>query len=823
MLPFSRPEFFAVFARYNESIWPAQLCLYALAIVAVWLAARRSVPASRAVFALLSVFWLWMGVVYHAGFFAAINPAAIAFSLFFGGQAVLFATQAVRRRPSVFSLTSDLRGLAGAGLIVLSLAGYPVLNAIAGHHYPMMPTFGLPCPTTIFTLGLLLLARSAPAYLYVVPIAWSLVGLSAAYVLGVPEDFTLGLALGVAAFVKLADSVGKSGMRYRTPAAALAFILAGMLVGIAASTWWRGTVWMAGLAITSAPILWNTARGITRGRFAADLVAALAIITSLILNQPLVGLVIVLMQSGGEALERFAEGRATDALRSLQEGAPSIVHRMHDGVVTDVAIDLVSRGDTILVRPGEMVPCDGDVMSGTSHLDSSTLTGEPLPRRITSGSPVMSGSINQEGPLVIRVKAMAQESQYARIVALVREAQASKAPLQRIADRYAVFFTPVTLVVCAAAYVASGDWDRVLAVLAIATPCPLILATPVAILGGMNRAARRNILLRNGGALERLGTATAVVFDKTGTITIGRPQVVRVAPTDSVGEGELLRLASSVEQGSSHLLARTLVAEAERRGQLGQAATSVIEAAGRGVEGRVMGRDVTVGARSFVAERHPGARESLERAENGEAVSLRAYVAVDGSLAGFIEYADAVRPGMVDLVTRLESAGIRHVMLISGDSPVNARAVAQQVGIGEWKGDMLPEHKVEVVKRLLDDGESVVMLGDGTNDAPALSTATVGIALASHGRGIATEAADVILLADDPARLIDGIEISRRTMRIARQSIWAGLGLSVVGMMFAATGHIPPIAGAAIQEVVDLGVILNALRASAAPSRHGLW
>ena len=607
----------------------------------------------------------------------------------------------------------------------------------------------------------------------------------------------------------------------RIPVFVLVFLAAGGAATLLPQgATWRHRVWMAGLVVTSIPILWSTVRGMFRGRFAADLVASLAVIASALLGQPVIGLVIVLMQSGGEALERFAEGRASDALRALEDAAPTILHRLTGDIIEDVDVNAVRKGDMILVRPGEMIPCDGEVTVGTSHLDTSSLTGEPLPERVSAGSQVMSGSVNRESPLVIRVLAVARESQYARIVALVRQAQASKAPLQRIADRYAVWFTPLTIVLCAVSFAVSRDWDRVLAVLAIATPCPLILATPVAILGGMNRSARRQILIRNGGALEALGTTTAVVFDKTGTITIGRPHVARVVAVNSVGESDVLRLASAVEQGSGHLLARTLVEEAEAKGQLSIPANDIVEAPGRGVQGKAEGRSISVGARSFIAEHHPAARAEIEKSEmntDGQA-TLRAYVAIDGRLAGFIEYADSIRPGMPELIKRLRDANVRHVMLLSGDRSENARAIADQVGIDEARGDMLPEDKVQVVKRLLHDGERVVMMGDGTNDAPALSTATIGVALASHGRGIATEAADVIFLADDPSRLMDAIEISRRTMRIARQSIWAGLGISAAGMVLATLGYIPPIAGAATQELVDLAVILNALRASRAPA-----
>jgi heavy metal translocating P-type ATPase len=524
------------------------------------------------------------------------------------------------------------------------------------------------------------------------------------------------------------------------------------------------------------------------------------------------------MQTGGEALERYAEGRASDALRALQDITPRRARRVAaDGTVEEIDVDAVNVGDSILVRPGEMIPCDGEIVDGSSHIDTSTLTGEPVPERASPGSAVMSGSINVESPLTVRATAIPEESQFARIVALVREAQASKAPLQRVADRFAVWFTPATVLVCVVAYAISGSWDRVLAVLAIATPCPLILATPVAILGGMNRSARRHILVRSGGALEALARTTAVLFDKTGTITIGRPKVTRIVALDGIPEMRILDLASAVEHGSGHLLARTIIDEAAARGRTIPLASGIVEEPGRGVVGDVDGTHVAVGARSFIAERFPETRRAIQAVDSSTGAGLRAYVAVDGGLSGVVEYGDQIREGIADLVSSLRKSGVRRVMLLSGDRSENVREVASKVGIDEIRGDMLPEDKVEVVRRLVDDGESVVMVGDGTNDAPALGTATVGVALASHGRGIATESADVILLVDEPARLLDAIGISRRTMRIARQSIWFGLAISVAGMIFAAMGKIVPIAGAAIQEVVDLAVILNALRASRPP------
>jgi heavy metal translocating P-type ATPase len=607
--------------------------------------------------------------------------------------------------------------------------------------------------------------------------------------------------------------------RYATTiAAVLAVLLGAIALLLPGGSTTAGQIWFVGLILCGAPVVYSTVRGLLRGKFAADVIASMTVVASLALGHPVVGLVIVVMQTGGEALERYAEGRASNALRALQDITPRRARRVSsNGTVEEIDVDDVNVADRLLVRPGEMIPCDGEIVEGSSHIDTSTLTGEPVPLRASPGSLVMSGSINVESPLTVRATAIPEQSQFARIVALVREAQASKAPLQRVADRFAIWFTPATVIVCVVAYAVSGDWSRVLAVLAIATPCPLILATPVAILGGMNRSAQRHILVRNGGALEALARTTAVLFDKTGTITIGKPKVTRIVSLDGLAESRILELASAVEQGSGHLLARTIIDEAIARGQSVPFASAIVEQPGRGVEGDVGGTQVAVGARSFIAERFPATRRAIQAVDASTGTGLRAYVAVDGGLKGVVEYGDQIREGIADLVLSLRKSGVRHVMLLSGDRSENVREVAAMVGIGEVKGDMLPEDKVEVVRRLVDDGESVVMVGDGTNDAPALGTATVGVALASHGRGIATESADVILLVDEPARLLDAITISRRTMRIARQSIWFGLAVSVAGMLFAAMGRIVPLAGAAIQEVVDLAVILNALRASRPP------
>jgi heavy metal translocating P-type ATPase len=599
--------------------------------------------------------------------------------------------------------------------------------------------------------------------------------------------------------------------------ATLAFLLAGL--ALYARPELRPAarlVWFAGLVLGGGPIVWRTARGALRGRFAADLVASLAIVTAVLLQEPFAGLIIVLMQTGGEALERYAERRASQAVRELEAAAPRTAHRIVDDGVEDIAAEDVAVGDLLLVRPGELVPADGLVMDGRSDVDASQLTGEAVPIAASPGVALLSGSLNGTGALTLRATRRSSESQYARIVELVRTAQASRAPLQRVADRYAVWFTPITLLVCAVAWALSGDPLRVLAVLVVATPCPLILATPVAIIGGINRAARHQIIVRTGGALERLANIDVAVFDKTGTLTVGRPRVARVDIAPGFRPDDVLRLAGAVEERSSHLLARTLVEHVRTSGLELPVAADIVEAPGRGVRGTVAGRSVVVGARDWVASL-TGAGEAAALARlDGDGPGLRAWIAIDGRAAGVVFYDDAIRPGLAGFFDDLRTLGVRRTLLLSGDRTVHAEAVAATLGIAEVRGGLLPEDKTRIVQELEDAGHRVLMVGDGTNDAPALGTASVGIALAGHGGGITAEAADAVLLVDDPTRVAHAIRIGRRSMRIARQSIRVGLGLSGLAMLFAAAGHIPPAVGALLQEAIDVAVILNALRASGA-------
>ncbi|WP_337172650.1 heavy metal translocating P-type ATPase [Gemmatimonas aurantiaca] len=601
----------------------------------------------------------------------------------------------------------------------------------------------------------------------------------------------------------------------------LAFLVAGALTPLVTPAGsWRQQVWLTGLLVTGAPVAWRTLRGMLRGNFAADVVAMLAIVGAVLLQEPLAGLVVVLMQTGGEALDAYAVARASDAVEALEADAPRMAHRVEGERITDIAAEDIAPDDMLLIRPGELVPADGVVIDGHSHVDTSRLTGEPMPRRVSMGATLQSGSINQEGALRLRAVRRAQESQYARIVDLVRRAQASKSPLQRTADRWAIWFTPLTLVLCGLAWLMAHDWTRVLAVLVVATPCPLILAAPVAIIGGINRAARRGIIVRTGQALEGLARVNTVVFDKTGTLTTGMPHVATMAVAPLTDATQALARIAAIEQGSGHLLARVLVNEAEARGVPVLAATALTETPGRGVEGDVAGVTVAVGSASYVRDRfahRPDVQSAMQTLDDGSE-SLRAWALMSDGVAARFDFAETLRPDLSSMFRKLADLGLGAPHLLSGDNTANVQRIAHATGITSCAGDLSAEDKAHRVAALEASGQRVLMVGDGTNDAPALSAATVGVALAGHGGGVVAEAADVVLLVDDPQCIPEAVHIGRRSLAIARQSIAVGLGLSLIGMGFAAAGQLSPVAGAVTQEIIDVAVILNALRA-AGPGR----
>jgi len=422
----------------------------------------------------------------------------------------------------------------------------------------------------------------------------------------------------------------------------LVALLAGAVASLAGAGAIGRWIWLAGAIAMGLPLVLRTIRGALEGRFATDIVASLSIAGAIALGQPLVALVIVVMQTGGEALEHYAEGRASAAVRELEAAAPRRAHLIRDGQVEEVPATSVAIGDVLLIRPGDLVPCDGVIISGESELDTSSLTGEALPLRAIAGTDVMSGMANALGSFRMRVTAPSEQSQYARIVEAVRSAQSSKAPLQRLADSYAVWFTPITVGLCAVAIAITHDWTRVLAILVVATPCPLILATPVAIIGGINRAAKRFIIIRHGGALERLSDVNVVVFDKTGTITVGKPRLHSVVAAPGFDRRSVMRSAAAVEEHSSHLLARVLVDAVKAEGVSIAPSTAHAETPGQGVLGTVDGHVVRVGSRAFVVPRCVEGSAAALAFEKSESM-LRAYVSIDDSMNVVSEQMHAAR------------------------------------------------------------------------------------------------------------------------------------------------------------------------------------
>jgi heavy metal translocating P-type ATPase len=593
--------------------------------------------------------------------------------------------------------------------------------------------------------------------------------------------------------------------RYPLPVIAAVGLLTGLAAGAVGGAPQVGRwIFLATLVVGGGPLVLQTLRGLVRGRFAADVVATLAILAALALGQWFAGAVVVLMQSGGEALERYAMGRASSSLEALLARAPRIAHRQRDGQLEDVPVETVAVGDVVVVKPGDFVPVDAAVLEGASAVDESALTGEPLPVHAVPGTELLSGSINLDGVLRASVLRPANQSQYQQIVRLVEQAQREKPPIQRLADRFAIWFTPLTLAMCGVAYLVTASPVAVLAVLVVATPCPLILATPVAVIAGISRAADAGVIVKTGAAIEQLGLARAVVFDKTGTLTIGHPTVSRVEALDGYRPADVLRLAAAVEQYSSHHLGRAIAAHGHRDGPLA-AVQEFREQPGRGVSGLVEGHVVEVGSAAHLAERGIPVPETPP----GETT---AYVGLDGRLAGAILIADRLRHQVPALMHRLAVLGVTDTVMLTGDRLEAAETIAGQAGIRTVRANLLPADKVAAVDELKRRYGTVVMVGDGINDAPALAAATVGVAMGAHGTAVSAEAADVVLLVDDISRVGDAMSISRRMRRIAMQSIAVGLGVSSALMVVASLGYLSPPVGALLQEALDAAVILNALR-----------
>jgi heavy metal translocating P-type ATPase len=593
--------------------------------------------------------------------------------------------------------------------------------------------------------------------------------------------------LVVAAIAVLALSLGLAAAGQDGPARIVASLFAG---GVAA---WTAV---------------GMVRSLLKGKWGLDVLAVTAIVATLLVGEYIAAIIVVVMLTGGEALEDFAAGRAKRELKALLDRAPRVAHRQVDGgLVEDVLLEEIRPGDLLVVRPSEVVPVDAVLVSAAASFDESSLTGESLPVDREEGEDVLSGSVNGTAAALVRATTSAADSQFSQIVALVREASESKAPVVRLADRYAVPFTLFSLALGVLGWWLSGDPHRFAEVLVVATPCPLLIAAPVAFMGGMSRAAKHGVIVKGGAVIEVLSRVRTVAFDKTGTLTRGRPELVDVRPAGTFDAATLLTLAASAEQYSTHALASSVVDAAVARGLVLERGEGAEEAATNGVLAHVGGHRVLVGKRAYVGS-EVGARLDEPALGPGE---LAVYMAVDRAFAGVVVLRDLPRPEAKGTLERLAAAGVGHTLMLTGDSPTTARSIAGELGVTDVRPELLPLDKVEIVRAV--EPRPVLMVGDGVNDAPVLAAADVGIAMGARGSTAASESADAVVLVEDISRTAKAVEISQHTVRVALQSIWLGIALSVGLMLVALTGALPAVAGALLQELVDLATILNALRA----------
>lgn len=556
------------------------------------------------------------------------------------------------------------------------------------------------------------------------------------------------------------------------------------------------------------PLIWEMWQDLRSGRYGIDILAVTAVVTSVLLKQYWAAIVVVLMLTGGESLEDYAEHRARSELDALLKRAPQQAHVIRKGKMLDVSVSQLKAGDRILIKPGELVPVDAVIIEGTASFDESSLTGESQPRSRQAGDDLLSGSLSIDGAVTARATADAAHSQYQQIIALVRSAAASQAPFVRLADRYSLPFTLVAYAIAVTVWITSGQAIRFLEVIVVATPCPLLLAAPIALISGMARASRYGIIVRTGGALERLAEARTIAFDKTGTLTVGQPAVNKVVGFGNHTAGEVLALAGSLEQSSNHVLAQAIVSAAQAKGLKLAKAKHVQEVAGRGVSATLKGQAVLVGRHSLLEEHRIGLPAKFKHPESG---GTAVYVAVGGQAAGVIVLRDEIRPESSATLARLQRLGIRHTLMVTGDNTAVAQSIAKRLGIEEVHAESLPADKLRAIEKV--GHRPVVFVGDGVNDAPVLTAADVGIALGARGSTAASESADMVIMLDDVGRVAGALEIAKRTFRIARQSILAGIALSLGLMVVFASGKFTPLAGAIIQEAVDVVVIFNALRA----------
>jgi heavy metal translocating P-type ATPase len=565
------------------------------------------------------------------------------------------------------------------------------------------------------------------------------------------------------------------------------------------------------LGLGGIPLLWDLLRHIFRREFKADALAGLSIVTAVALGEYLAGALVVLMLSGGRALESYAVRSASAVLQALAKRMPSKAHRKSGESLTDVGLDDIAVGETLVVFPHETCPVDGVVVEGRGTMDESYLTGEPYVISKAPGSEVLSGAINGEAALTVRAGKLVVDSRYAKIMNIMRDSEQQRPQMRRLADQLGTFYTPVAIAVALAAWAASGDVVRFLAVLVVATPCPLIIAIPVAIIGSISLAARRGIIIKDPAVLEKIQTCTVALFDKTGTLTYGRPRVAAVVPAGSRDAVELVGLVASLERYSRHPLAMAISEEGQRLSAPSMQVQEVRERPGEGLHGIVDGRQVLVTSRKKVLAQWPGIAPLLPALPGG----MECMVLVDGGYAGAIQFRDEPREEGEPFIRHLTRHGFARILLVSGDREAEVRYLAEKVGIKEVHSGQSPEQKLALV-RLETQRANTVFLGDGINDAPALTAATVGIAF-GQGSDVTAEAAGAVVLDNSLQRVDELLHIGHRMRAVALQSAVGGMVLSTLGMIAAAAGYLPPVAGAVAQEIIDVIAVLNAVRAAVAP------
>lgn len=539
------------------------------------------------------------------------------------------------------------------------------------------------------------------------------------------------------------------------------------------------------------------------GSYGVDLLAITAVAATLAVGQYWAAMIVLIMLVGGDSLEDYASKKAHTELKALLDNSPQTAHKVVADKLVDIKVDEANIGDQLVVKPGETVPVDGHVIKGSSMFDESSLTGESRPITKNVSDTIYSGSINGDSAITMTVDKLAKDSQYQRLIQLVKQADSTPAHFVRMADRYAVPFTGIAFVIAGIAWFVSKDPVRFAEVLVVASPCPLILAAPVALVSGMSRSSRNGIVVKTGSVLEKMATAKTAAFDKTGTITSGRLFVDQIKPVAGTTKEELLSYAASAEQSSGHILARSLLNYAVKHDVNLLEVQQLSEVTGNGVTAQIAGQTIKVGKASFVAP----------TAQVAETTQTCVYISLNDRYIGTITFIDKLRFEAAQTMQSLRGHGVKHLMMLTGDQQAIAQTIAKEVGIDDVRAKLLPEEKIQALKAVPESEHPVIMVGDGVNDAPSLTVADVGIAMGAHGATAASESADVVILKDDLLKVAKAVEIAQDTLRIARQAVLIGIFICVFLMLVASTGFIPAIVGAMFQEVIDTVSILWGLRA----------